>query len=118
MKTLITLSIAAVIAAVGAIVFARSGLYDVSASSAHSKPVGWLLSTTSRASIERQLPATDLLYGNEAEKGKEFGTAERGVLQRALSRANGNASAAAKMLGISRATLYRKLKRLDLSRRH
>jgi mono/diheme cytochrome c family protein len=54
MKTLITFFIAAVIAAIGAIGYARSGLYDVSAGSAHSKPVGWLLSTTSRASIERQ----------------------------------------------------------------
>ncbi len=33
--------------------FAYSGLYDVSASSPHSGVVNWLLSTTSRASIER-----------------------------------------------------------------
>jgi len=38
---------------IGAIGMAFSGLYDVSASSPHSGPVTWLLSTTSHASIER-----------------------------------------------------------------
>jgi transcriptional regulator of acetoin/glycerol metabolism len=37
------------------------------------------------------------------------------VLQRALARSGGNASAAAAALGISRATLYRKLRRHGLS---
>jgi transcriptional regulator of acetoin/glycerol metabolism len=36
------------------------------------------------------------------------------VLQRALLRVNGNVTAAAKSLGVSRATLHRKLKRFDL----
>jgi transcriptional regulator of acetoin/glycerol metabolism len=36
------------------------------------------------------------------------------VLQRALLRTQGNVSAAAKALGVSRATLHRKLKRFDL----
>lgn len=74
------------------------------------------LGITARA-IERHLPAADLLFGGDADTAQAFGTAERGVLQRALARANGNATAAARMLGISRATLYRKLKRLDLNSR-
>lgn len=53
MKTLTTLFIAAAFVAIGAIGFAYSGLYDVRASSPHSGPVNWLLSTTSHASIER-----------------------------------------------------------------
>jgi DNA-binding NtrC family response regulator len=42
-------------------------------------------------------------------------TVEREHIQRALARANGNKKAAAKMLGVSRRALYRKLERLDLS---
>src|SRR4029453_10525073 len=44
--------------------------------------------------------------------------AERAAVQRALARSNGNVSAAAEALGISRATLHRKLRRLDLNRAH
>jgi DNA-binding NtrC family response regulator len=40
---------------------------------------------------------------------------ERDHIQRALLRANGNKKAAAKMLGLSRRALYRRLERLDLS---
>lgn len=58
------------------------------------------------------IPAADLLGGSGALD--QFGDVERGVLQRALLRAHGNVSAAAKALGISRATLHRKLKRYDL----
>ncbi|HET7617956.1 MAG TPA: sigma-54 dependent transcriptional regulator [Vicinamibacterales bacterium] len=39
---------------------------------------------------------------------------EREHIQRALSRANGNKKAAARMLGLSRRALYRRLERLDL----
>lgn len=53
MKLLITLVIAAVLAAIGAVGFAYSGVYNVSASAPHSGLVHWLLSTTSHASIER-----------------------------------------------------------------
>jgi two-component system response regulator HydG len=40
---------------------------------------------------------------------------EREHIQRALARANGNKKAAAKMLGLSRRALYRRLERLDLA---
>ena len=61
----------------------------------------------------RPLPAADLLDGPKAAP-EQLGDVERSILQRALSRADGNVSAAAKALGISRATLHRKLKRLEL----
>ena len=57
-------------------------------------------------------PASDLLGGSAQE---QFGDVQRSVLQRALSRSQGNVSAAAKALGVSRATLHRKLKRFDIA---
>ena len=65
--------------------------------------------------LQKPLLATDLLVG-PAPKTADFTEAERGVLQRALARAEGNVSAAAAALGISRATLHRKLKRFDIKR--
>ncbi len=41
-------------------------------------------------------------------------TVEREHIQRALVRAGGNKKAAARMLGLSRRALYRRLERLDL----
>jgi transcriptional regulator of acetoin/glycerol metabolism len=58
-------------------------------------------------------PAADLLNG-QCGAMEQLGNAERSTLQRALLRANGNVSVAAKALGVSRATLHRKLKRFDL----
>ncbi len=59
------------------------------------------------------VPATDLL-GGPGSAQEQFGDVERGVLQRSLLRAHGNVTAAAKALGVSRATLHRKLKRFEL----
>ncbi|RWO51782.1 GAF domain-containing protein [Mesorhizobium sp.] len=68
-------------------------------------------------SLRKPLPAADLLGG--ARKVTEvLAEAERGALQRVLARTDGNISAAAAALGISRATLHRKLNRLDLHRSH
>jgi len=58
------------------------------------------------------VPAADLLGGDTAHDHLAGG--QRAVLQRALLRAGGNVSAAAKALGVSRATLHRKLKRFGL----
>jgi transcriptional regulator of acetoin/glycerol metabolism len=49
---------------------------------------------------------------------ENLAVAERGVLQRALARAEGNVTAAVEALGMSRATFYRKLRRLDIHRIH
>jgi transcriptional regulator of acetoin/glycerol metabolism len=61
----------------------------------------------------RPVPAADLLGGDTARDHLAGG--QRAVLQRALLRAGGNVSAAAKALGVSRATLHRKLKRFSLN---
>jgi len=62
--------------------------------------------------IAARLPAADIL---SAPGPEDLTEAERGVILRALARASGNVSAAARTLGISRATLHRKLNRLGLS---
>ena len=65
--------------------------------------------------IAAQLPATDVLAASSGNLEAELLEAERGAVRRALARTNGNVSAAAKALGVSRATLHRKLNRLGLS---
>jgi transcriptional regulator of acetoin/glycerol metabolism len=65
-------------------------------------------------SLSSPLPAANLLgLDTDAERG--FAAAERSVIQRALRKADGNVSIAANMMGMSRATLHRKLKRLGLN---
>jgi two-component system response regulator HydG len=61
-------------------------------------------SSALRSAQGSTLPDRDLLV-----------TVERDHIQRALVRAGGNKKAAAKMLGLSRRALYRRLERLDLS---
>ncbi|NKB95237.1 sigma-54-dependent Fis family transcriptional regulator [Ochrobactrum intermedium] len=63
------------------------------------------------------LPAADLL-GTPADPREDMAGSERGVILRALARAEGNISFAAQLLGISRATLHRKLNRLKIIRAH
>ena len=58
-------------------------------------------------------PAADLI-GDAQDRGIGLESAERRELKRALARADGNMSAAAKALGISRATLYRRMTRAGL----
>ena len=65
--------------------------------------------------LSKPLPASDLL-GQHTSVERDYATAERGAIQRALAHNGGNVSAAATDLGISRATLHRKLKRLSFSR--
>lgn len=69
----------------------------------------------SQACLQKSLPAAEVL-GMSKIVTENLAMAERGVLQRALVRADGNVKAAAEALGMSRATLYRKLRRLDLHR--
>ncbi|MFC3123527.1 GAF domain-containing protein [Pseudoroseomonas globiformis] len=63
--------------------------------------------------IAAGLPASAVV-GGPASTGDGLREAERGAVSRALARAEGNVSAAARSLGISRATLHRKLARLGL----
>lgn len=60
----------------------------------------------------RPRPASDLFGRDEGATG--FEKAERAAVVRALSRAGGNVSAAARDLGVGRATLYRRMKRLGI----
>ncbi len=58
--------------------------------------------------------ASDVLGRDEAHRG--FEKAERAAVVRALTREKGNVSQAAKALDVSRATLYRHMKRLGLEK--
>lgn len=57
-------------------------------------------------------PAADILGREAGPTG--FEKAERAAVVRALARADGNVSQAARQLGVARATLYRRMKRLGL----
>ena len=61
----------------------------------------------------RPRPAADLLGRSDDLTG--FDKAERAAVARALARTDGNVSAAARALGIGRATLYRRMARLGLT---
>jgi len=60
-------------------------------------------------------PVNDVLT-TTPEPGDDLLAAERGAVQRALSRTDNNVTAAARLLGISRATLHRKIARFGLAR--
>ena len=68
-----------------------------------------------QASLQKPVPAADLFKAAK-NATEDLAAAERGALQRALARVDGNVTAAAESLGMSRATLHRKLKRLDIHR--
>ena len=57
-------------------------------------------------------PAVDILGREDGPTG--FQRAEHAAVVRALARADGNVSKAARQLGVGRATLYRRMKRLGL----
>jgi transcriptional regulator of acetoin/glycerol metabolism len=65
------------------------------------------------AAIAAGLPAEAVL-GEDRNDSEGFAAAERAVLRRALARADGNVSRAAATLGVSRATLHRKMRRLGV----
>lgn len=66
--------------------------------------------------MARPFPAADMPGGHGSSM--DLSEAERSALQRALARASGNVSAAALSLGISRATMHRKLARYGIRRIH
>lgn len=61
-------------------------------------------------------PAVDIFGRGEepSARASGFEKAERAAVVRALARADGNVSQAARQLGVGRATLYRRMKRLGL----
>ncbi|WP_439273231.1 GAF domain-containing protein [Pseudochrobactrum sp. HB0163] len=65
--------------------------------------------------LKGPVPAADF-FGNPDDQATDLAEAERGVIIRALARAEGKVSLAAKILGMSRATLHRKLNRLQILR--
>lgn len=71
--------------------------------------------TTDR--LARPLPAAQVL-GGDANPAGSLRDAERGILERALVGAGGNVTAAARTLGVSRATLHRKLSKFGIRAAH
>ncbi len=69
----------------------------------------------SEESLATPRPVGDL-FGDSERRGVGLECAERREVRRAIARADGNMAAAARSLSISRATLYRRLERLGLSR--
>lgn len=68
------------------------------------------------AMLARRVSAGMLLDGDGTVSGAPLEAAERAALRQALAHAAGNVSAAAALLGVSRATLHRKMKRLGVAR--
>jgi transcriptional regulator of acetoin/glycerol metabolism len=64
--------------------------------------------------IAEGIPASDLLHESSRDARELLGDAERSALLRALSRVHGNVSLAAQVLGVSRSTLHRKMKRFGI----
>lgn len=64
------------------------------------------------ARIAAGLAASDALQEDRQDHGSDLVEAERAALRRVLSRTNGKVSQAASLLGISRATMHRKMKKL------
>lgn len=56
------------------------------------------------------------LHGNAVDQAQEYARAEHRVIQQALANTGGNVSAAAREMGISRATLHRKLKKFKMTK--
>jgi len=65
--------------------------------------------------LARPIPAADLI-GQSRGEGDGVDAAERAALHRALARAGGNVSRAAKELDMSRSTLHRRMNQLGLRR--
>ena len=68
-----------------------------------------------RRPLATPTPAADLIGAKRGESD-DVAAAERAVLQRALARSRGNVSKAARGLGVSRATLHRKMNQFGLGR--
>ena len=69
------------------------------------------------AKLTKPIPV-DALFSRTDDPADELKRAERGALRRALAATGGNVSAAARALGVSRATLHRKMKWLGIQSDH
>ncbi|HOB13822.1 MAG TPA: helix-turn-helix domain-containing protein [Novosphingobium sp.] len=67
------------------------------------------------AALRNPRPLADVM-GTGEKAGFEDG--ERAILRQALARSNGNVAAAARLLGIGRATMYRRMERAGMSELH
>src|SRR6185437_3422586 len=72
------------------------------------------LAVTMPQAVAAPAPAPITHHADADGPADLLATVEREHIQRALVRANGNKKAAARMLGLSRRALYRRLERLDL----
>lgn len=73
----------------------------------------WLEAERAAEARQARAPAPEAAEPSAAEDG--FDAGERRAVRLALARAKGNVSEAARLLKVSRATLYRKIKRLGVS---
>jgi len=69
------------------------------------------------ASGEMQVPVEPADVRDAAECTNDLGDLERATIERVFAQVNGDKTLAGRMLGISRATLYRKLKRYNIGLR-
>jgi transcriptional regulator of acetoin/glycerol metabolism len=67
----------------------------------------------SSADLSNPKPLSSL-QGHEVDQARQYAMAEHRVIQQAMASTGGNISAAAREMGISRATLHRKLKKFDM----
>lgn len=67
------------------------------------------LVATCREALQRALPAPDDVPAPAAEPVRSLAAQERAAVLAAMAQAEGNLSAAARLLGLSRAALYRRL---------
>lgn len=56
------------------------------------------------------------LHGQEVDQAQQYAMAEHRVIQQAMANTGGNVSAAARQVGVSRATLHRKLKKFNMTK--
>lgn len=56
------------------------------------------------------------LHGKKVDQAQEYARAEHRVIQQAIANTGGNVSAAAREMGISRATIHRKLKKFSIAK--
>jgi DNA-binding NtrC family response regulator len=75
--------------------------------------IGWEALPEGLAAALKQRTSMSPSLPQGQEEALELATLSRAAIERALAASRGNRTAAARRLGISRATLYRKLREMD-----